>query len=258
MAESTSAVKLIPLGVGNAFSAKHYTTSFALGVGDDWILIDCPHPIRKMLHEGSTRAGLPLDLDRIHGVVLSHLHADHSSGLEDYSFYSSYIAKRKARLAVHPEVMAKLWSGVLSGGMSEVRACPGVPAATRKLDDFFDVTALDLARPVEFGPFAIECRFTIHSVPTTAFRIKAAGRTLGFSADTAFDSTLIDWLAPADLIIHEVTSHSEAATVHTHFESLRDLPANLRAKIRLTHYSDDFDHQVGGIEPLVEGRIYAV
>lgn len=258
MSESTSAMTLIPLGVGNAFSAKHYTTSFALGVGGDWILIDCPHPIRKMLHEGSAKAGLPLDLDRIQGVVLSHLHADHCSGLEDYSFYSFYMLKRKARIAAQPDVMAKLWSGVLSGGMSEVCSLPGVPGATRKLDDFFEVTPLDLARPVRFGPFSIECRFTIHSVPTTAFRIEAAGRTLGFSADTAFDAGLIDWLEPADLIIHEVTRHPEAATVHTHFDSLKHLPARLRAKMRLTHYSDDFDHQVCDIEPLAEGKIYAV
>ena len=258
MAESTSAMTLIPLGVGNAFSAKHYTTSFALGVGGDWILIDCPHPIRKMLHEGSAKAGLPLDLNRIHGVVLSHLHADHCSGLEDYSFYSSYMLKRKAKIAAQPEVMAKLWTGVLSGGMSEVRPLPGIAGATRKLDDFFEVTPLDLAKPVQFGPFTIECRFTIHSVPTTAFRIKAAGRTLGFSADTAFDAGLIDWLEPADLIIHEVTCHPEAATVHTHFSSLQELPESFRHKTRLTHYSDDFDPRVLGIEPLVEGRMYVV
>jgi ribonuclease BN (tRNA processing enzyme) len=29
---------------------------------------------------------------------------------------------------------------------------------------------------------------------------------LGYSADTAYDPTLIDWLADADLIIHEVTT----------------------------------------------------
>ena len=258
MPETTSDVKLIPLGVGNAFSAKHYTTSFALGLGDDWILIDCPHPIRKMLHEASRKAGFSRDLDRVHGVVLSHLHADHCSGLEDFSFYSYYVAKRKARLAAHPEVLAKLWSGVLSGGMSEVQACPGVPGATRTLDEFFDITHLDENRTVEFGPFSIESRFTIHSVPTTAFRSTSAGRTLGFSADTAFDPTLIEWLEPANLIIHEVTNHLDAATVHTHYSSLLKLDPSLRSKMRLNHYPDDFDHNLCNIEPLVEGRVYVV
>ena len=45
-------VRLIPLGVGDAFSARHYTTCLALGVDDSWLLIDCPHPVRKMLDYG--------------------------------------------------------------------------------------------------------------------------------------------------------------------------------------------------------------
>ena len=85
-------VRLIPLGVGEAFTARHYTTCLALGADDDWILIDCPHPVRKMLREGSTAAGIPLDLDRISAVAVSHLHADHCCGLEDFGYYSFYRA----------------------------------------------------------------------------------------------------------------------------------------------------------------------
>ena len=77
-----SIVRLLPLGVGEAFTARHYTTCMALGVDDDWLLIECPHPIRKMLREASTAAGLPFDLDRVVAVAISHLHADHCSGLE--------------------------------------------------------------------------------------------------------------------------------------------------------------------------------
>ena len=55
-----SEVRLIPLGVGDAFSALNYTTCLALGVDDDWLLIDCPHPIRKMLREAIDRGGPPV------------------------------------------------------------------------------------------------------------------------------------------------------------------------------------------------------
>ena len=58
-------LRLIPLGVGEAFTARHYTSCLAIGADDDWMLIDCPHPVRKMLVEGSNAAGIPLDLDRI-------------------------------------------------------------------------------------------------------------------------------------------------------------------------------------------------
>src|SRR4051794_10182808 len=91
-----SDVRLIPLGVGNAFTARYYTTALALGLDDDWLLIECPHPIRKMLREASLATGIPLDLDRVRGVALSHLHADHCSGLEDYAYYCYYALGRRA------------------------------------------------------------------------------------------------------------------------------------------------------------------
>src|SRR5438874_849049 len=122
-----SDVRLIPLGVGEAFTARNYTTCMALGLDDDWLLIECPHPIRKLLREGSLATGIPLDLDRVRGVALSHLHADHCSGLEDFGYYSYYVLGRRASLAVHPAVAERLWDGLLSGGMGEIRLPPDAP-----------------------------------------------------------------------------------------------------------------------------------
>jgi ribonuclease BN (tRNA processing enzyme) len=250
-------VRIIPLGVGDAFSARHYSTCLALGAGDDWVLLDCPHPVRKMLREGSHAAGMPLDLDRIKGVVLSHLHADHCSGLEDYAFYLFFCLSRKAPILAHPVISAKLWSGVLSGGMSEVTEQRDGPVLSRRLDDFIELTDLSDTAPVTFGPFTIECRMTFHLIPTTAFKITALGRVVGFSADTAYDPDLIDWLAPADLIIHEATTNARSV-VHTPYHHLAALPAALRAKMRINHYPDDFDPDASAIEALRQGRCYVV
>ena len=95
---------LIPLGVGDAFTARYYTACLALGFLDDWLLIDCPHPARKMLHEGSIAAGLPkpLDFDRIHAAAISHLHADHCCGLEDFGFFSHVALGEKGEIAHAP------------------------------------------------------------------------------------------------------------------------------------------------------------
>ena len=251
-----SNVRLIPLGVGGAFTARYYTTCMALGLDDDWLLIECPHPIRKLLREGSLASGVKLDLERIRGVVLSHLHADHSSGLEDYGFFSYYALGRRAVLAVYPEVSARLWDGLLAGGMGESRPSGATHRRSRKkLDEYFDLIPLKTDGPVMLGPFAIECRPTIHAVPTTAFRITVGGRTLAFSADTAFDPTLIDWLADADLIVHEASDDDES-TVHTPYTQLAQLPESLRQRMRLIHYSDVFDLATSVIEPLQQGRCY--
>jgi len=252
-------VRIIPLGVGEAFTARNYTTCLALGAGDAWMLVDCPHPVRKMLREGSDAAGLPLDLDRVSGVALSHLHADHCSGLEDFGFYAYYALRRRARVLAHAGVAARLWDGLLSAGMGGMPAAPGagLPTGGRRLEDYFELTALSESGPAALGPFSVECRLTVHPIPTTAFRITAAGRTLGFSADTAYDPELIAWLEPCDLIVHEVTTLA-ASAAHTPYDRLAALPEPLRARMRLIHYPDDFDLDASAIEPLRQGRIYPV
>jgi ribonuclease BN (tRNA processing enzyme) len=252
-----SGFRLVPLGVGEAFSALHYTTSLVLEADDTRLLIDCPHPIRKMMREAADASGMPIDIERITAAVITHLHADHSSGLEDYGFYSYFMLRRRARLLMHPEVSARLWEGHLAAGMEMIALRDEGPKARRALDDYFDVESLDEARPVQVGPFSIECRRTIHAVPTTALRIQAGGRTLGFSADTAFDPTLIEWLAPADLIVHEVT-FGEHTGLHTPYDKLAALPEALRSKMRLIHYPDAFELATSVIEPIYQGKCYAV
>ncbi len=243
----------VPLGVGDAFSARWYSSCLALTHEDRWVLIDCPHPIRKMLREASASIGESLDLDRIEGVALTHLHADHASGLEGYAYFSFFALKRKARVLAHPSVSARLWEGSLAAGMEHLGEPGTEGAAARGLDDYFELVPVDETAPAQLGPFRIECRRTRHHIPTTAFRISAGGATLGYSADTAFDPTLVEWLAEADLVIHE-TNYG----IHTPYESLAALPATLRAKMRLIHYPDDFDLAASVIEPLREGRRYSV
>jgi ribonuclease BN (tRNA processing enzyme) len=251
-------VRLIPVGVGDAFTAHHYTTCLALGVDDAWLLIDCPHPIRKMWREASLSAlGTPLDLDQVMGVAITHLHADHASGLEDFAYFNYFVLKRRPIWLAHPDISARLWDGLLSAGMGRTRLTPEGVSSRQKLSDYVDLIPLSMSKPVEFGPFSIECRSTLHSIPTTAFRIKAAGRTFAFSADSAYDPTLIDWLSPADLIVHEATTHTESS-LHTPYIHLAALPEELRARMRLSHLPDNFDAASSVIEPLVEGRCYPV
>src|SRR6516162_4406626 len=86
--------RLLPLGVGDAFSARHYSSCLALEADGEWLLVDCPHPIRKLMYEGSAAAGTVLDVAQVRAVVLTHLHADHASGLEGIGFYARFILGR--------------------------------------------------------------------------------------------------------------------------------------------------------------------
>ncbi len=250
-----STFRFLALGVGNAFSAKYYSSCLALQAEGHWLLVDCPHPIRKILQEASSAAGIHLDIEDFSAVVLTHLHADHSSGLEMLGFYYRYAMKgQRAPLYTHPEVSARLWPGLLSGSMEWSFDEVGGTLVQRRLADFFAISALDESQPVTAGPFSIECRRTVHSIPTWALRIRAGGRCLGLSADTAYDPGLIAWLAEADSIVHETGE----AGLHTPYADLANLPAEIRQKIRLIHYGDDFDKEGSAIETLEQGCLYEV
>jgi ribonuclease BN (tRNA processing enzyme) len=244
-----SGFSVLPLGVGDAFSAQFYSSCLLLEAEGVRFLIDCPHPIRKMLREAAPN----IDINQIAGVVLTHLHADHSSGLEGFGYYTYFTLERKAHLVAHPAVSERLWSSHLAAGMEQLMEVPGHPPHHMGFDDYFDLTALDKTQPVTVGPFSFECRRTIHPVPTTALRITAAGRTLGYSADTSFDPTLIDWLSSADLILHETN-----IGIHTPYEKLAELPADLRAKMRVIHYPDEFDVTNSAIRAVCQGEGFMV
>jgi len=214
------ALSFIPLGVGDAFSARHYTSCVAIQAEGRWLLVDCPHPIRKVLREGSTALASPLDLPSFDAFVLTHLHSDHSSGVEGLGFYTRYVLKTRPVIAVHPTVAARLWER-LAPGMDE-----NDQARPQALSDYYDLKLLDDALPVRIGPFEIACRRTRHHVPTFALRVSAGGRTLGISSDTPFDPALIDWLAPADLILHETGDG-----IHTSYGKLAALPEPLRRRL---------------------------
>ncbi len=247
-----SGLKLLPLGIGDAFSARHYSTCLALCAEERWLLVDCPHPIRKMMREASMRSGAALDLDRVEAVALTHLHADHASGLEGFGFFSHFVLGRRARIAAHPDVARRLWDDHLAAGMDRLASGPS-GVAPRGFDDYFELVPLDQSQPVRLGPFDVECRRTRHHIPTTAFRIHAGGRRIACSADTEFDPDLIAWLSEADLVVHET-----GPGIHTPLERLAELPAEVRARMRLAHFPDDLDLAAGGIEPLEQGRCYAV
>lgn len=248
-----SGLSFVPLGVGDAFTAIHFSSSMVVECDESQLLVDCPHPIRRMLRDASLASGRELVAEKLAGVVITHLHADHASGLEGLAYWFHFVAGRRLPVLAHPAVASRLWEGHLAAGMEAILPSPDASCIEKHLSDWIEVVPLDEARPVAFGPFAIECRRTIHHVPTTALRIRAAGRCLAHSADTAFDPALLAWLDEGDLIVHE-TNHG----VHTPYEKLAALPEAMRVKMRLNHYPDEFDAAESVIEALREGDVYDV
>jgi hypothetical protein len=158
------------------------------------------------------------------------------------------------RLIAHPEVARGLWEDHLAITMSRLIGPDGTPKPPMVFEDYFEVIPLIPGKPVVEGPFVIEGRGTVHHIPTLALRIAGGGRMLGYSADTAFDRPLIEWLAEGDLVVHE-TNYGGA---HTPYEALAGLPSAIRDKLRLVAYPDAFDAAGSVIPVLPEGRRVAV
>lgn len=247
-------MRFVCLGTGDAFSATRYSSSLAVESDGTWLLVDCPHPIRKILRDSSASAGCSLDVTEISGVILTHLHADHVSGLEDFVYYNLMIAQRRPTLLMHPEVAEELWAYHFRPTLARPRIASDGTKVEPDPSEFWDLIALDEEAPAVFGPYSVECRRTDHPIPTFALRLTAEGRTLSVSADTGFDPALIAWLErDADLIVHE-TNHG----IHTPYERLAELPDEIRSRMRLIHFPDDFPPEHQAIERLVDGGVYEV
>lgn len=244
-------MQLLALGVGDAFTRKRFTSCLALRAEGRWLVVDCSHPFRRVLHESSVPAGFDLDIDQLDGVLLTHLHSDHASGLEAYGFWSFFVLGRRAKLLAHPMVTERLWEMKLRSSMENTLDVEGIDVFKGGFDSFFEHLPLDLDAPVQFGPFSIECRRAAHPIPTTALRISAGGRTLGISSDTAYDPELITWLEQSDLYLHDV-----GQGIHAPYEKLVGVES--KDRMRLVYYSDSFDLEASEIEPLIQGRLYEV
>ena len=123
----------------------------------------------------------------------------------------------------------------------------------RTLEDFFEVRVLEPGREVQVAGLRVRCRFGAHSVPALGFLIDDGAWTLGWSGDTSFVRAHVEWLAEADVIVHECN----VGPVHTSIESLNALPSGLRSKLRLIHLPDDFDRGSTDIAILEAGMVLA-
>jgi ribonuclease BN (tRNA processing enzyme) len=239
-------LRIVALGVGDYCSALYYSSCLAAVAGSgDWLLIDCPHPIRKILREASEASRIPLPLSKLVGIALTHLHADHCSGLEGLGAFRRVQKLQPAELP--------LFAG------------PKVAAAFRQQGEAerFDVREIAPGVQQVIGPFRLATHEARHGrTDAYAFQVTAGGRTFAHSGDTGFYPELLDWLLTADLVTHEVGADDEHQAGHTAYRQLEawseGQPPERWGKLRVIHYPDAFDAAVSKLEPARQGWVYVV
>lgn len=244
-------MRVLILGVGDAFSRLHYGSSAVVQTASGSVAIDCPDPYHRVLHEASRKAGVIASTDDIDDYIITHLHADHCHGLETVGL-SQWVARMQGRRIAPPRLHTsahaadRLWA-MLEPGMGTLIGT-GRPMT---LDDFFDIRILSPDAEASVGPLRVRTRLTTHHVPTLGLRLTDGNRTLAWSSDTRFEQAHIDWLADADLIVHETSP----LPAHTPVEHLNAQPQALRRKMRLVHAPDNFDPRATDIPLLAEGDL---
>jgi ribonuclease BN (tRNA processing enzyme) len=241
------------LGKGDFFSRLHYCTSFVVFADDFKLLVECPDPLHKMLHEASRKSGIALTVDDLDNVLVTHLHGDHCNGLEGYGFYKHFIQRRKPTIYTSRAALRDLWNHKLKASMGYTVNDAFGARRKMRLEDYFTVRPLEFGRRQRIGKIGIEIHRTRHYLPCFGFRMSFHGRSLGYSSDTDFDPGLIRFLSKCDMILHE-TNHGG----HTPHAKLLELPGDIKGKMVLVHLPDDFDARRSRIRVAEEGRLYTV
>lgn len=101
------------IGVGSAFSKIHNNNNVLIEVENKKYLLDCGIKTPQALHD------MGIQLKDIDGIIISHIHADHTGGLEEVGFMGKFVLNKKFKLIIAEDLVKLLWDNTLLGGMKD-------------------------------------------------------------------------------------------------------------------------------------------
>lgn len=265
MSASTPSLTLRFYGAGGAFSRKYGTTcsGITLRSGHQW-LIDCGRQAPDQLHAAG------VSWHEIEGQIITHVHGDHTFGLEDFAFSRFFHADRgvesvrdggpRPKLVCHRAVREEVWQTMAAA----LRYVPDPEAPTSgRLEHYFDIieptrveppAAMPWSRAEHFavGGLRLVARDTEHvpGKPSTSLEIlvgegEGDDRIAWWSGDVTVMPKLLAELEPRTTVFfHDCTFTEYPGQVHGSFQALESLPEHIRRKVVLMHHEDDLeDHR---------------
>ena len=248
-------LSLFFVGVGSAFSKRHYQTNLLIVKGNDHLMVDMGTKTPQAFYE----LGTPIT--SLKNYFVTHSHADHVGGLEEVMLMSRYMSRTKPNIYITETYQHMLWDMSLRGGSSFNEEEEG-----RHLT-FGDMWTVHRLRwlpnypreTYEFEVGGINCKaFRTMHIPGNAPSWVESSWSTGlviddrilFTGDTKYDPDLLlsfDKKFNLDYIFHDCQFFPPGG-VHASIEELKELPESIRKKIVLMHYGDDWEKNLEKVQ----------
>ncbi len=246
-------IEIIALGTGSAFTMMNYQTNYVINITKNGkinrLLVDCGSDIRFSLRDQDLSY---LDID---ALFVSHAHGDHAAGI-DYIAFPTYFDGRyhtnrmptpdwkgpkiKPVLFTERQLMKDLWDHSWRGSLE------GLEGVDATLDTYFDTRPVNINDSFEFAGMKFDIVQSIHIsakyalVSSFGLMFTDNGNRIYITSDCQFSpiSSMLAYYAESDIIIHDCETMYKSG-VHAHYDELKTLKPEIKAKMRLIHYQDN-------------------
>ncbi len=231
----TPKIKITFLGSGSAFTIGESNYHSNLLIEDlktsKKLLIDCGSDARFSMQE------LGLSFSDVDAIYISHIHADHTGGLEWLGF-TRYFSKYKIPdLYASNEIVKPLW-GTLKAGIETLEDKPS------SIDTFFNIKVIDINSTFKWLDYTFELERAKHVVnngidlPCYGLKFKVNDSYIYFTSDSRFMfEEKKELFNKATVIFHDCETSSFKSGVHAHYSELLTIPKHIRQKMWLYHYN---------------------
>lgn len=221
------------IGTGSAFAKKYFNNNALVRTSNFTLLIDCGITAPLSLHQ------LDVPFNEIDALLISHLHADHVGGLEEFAFQMKYKYKAMPSLYIADKLIGPLWEQCLKAGMDDT--------GHMSLEDYFRVIPMkdgEVCRITD--DLSVEPLLTKH-VPGKASYSFILNESIFYSADCTFNPSLLEQLyneRGIRIFMHDCQLEGPP-TLHATLDQLLTLPEHIQQHTILMHYGDNKDEYIG-------------
>ena len=236
------------IGTGSFFSRRFGHTNALVEAGSTRLMIDYGY------HTPSRLEGYGRNQAEITHVAISHLHADHTGGLEELAFVAKFVESVRPTLITPHGLADLLWQHSLRGGLECVADASG-QAQSCRLSDYFDV--------LEIGDgWAVAGDLEIRTFPTDhvpgkkswgfVVREPATDQRMIFGCDTRVrhPELLQDPIDPdfaSGPIFHDCQlDPGGPAAIHISLAEI-EYPVEVTDRLVLVHYGDDLEDHLEAV-----------